>query len=117
MKDGDTSRSELRFIARTNEPMAAAKVENYLRLVGQSDGALKVTYDEQGTIDFEEQAKDAAPSCSDCDDGIKLMKGDAATHVNGQPCGNWAAPEADEAPLASARELGGTPQTKKKARE
>lgn len=110
--DGESTRTELRFIARVVEPGAVSQIENYMRLVGtspKSAGALKVTFEHQEKLDLEDEA-----ACVDCENGVPLVKFDNSTHVSGQPCGkHGAARKAKDAPLASAREAaGGTHQKK-----
>ena len=110
--DGESTQTELRFIARVVEPGAIAVIENYMRLVGtsrKSGGALKVTFEHQEKLDLED-----SPACVDCANGVPLVEGYESEHVSGQPCGKFgAARKGKEAPLASAREAGvGTHQRK-----
>ena len=113
-EDGDSKRTELRFLARIIEPGAIARVENYMRLVGtskKSDGALKITYDDQQKLDLAE--KDGEPTCVDCENKVPMMHGSTTVHASGQKCLKAEESKAEPA-LASAREAaGGTHQKKK----
>jgi hypothetical protein len=111
--DGESTRTELRFIARVVEPGAISRIENYMRLVGtskKSAGALKVTFEHQEKLDLGADE----PGCVDCANGVPLVDGDESEHVSGQACGkHGTARKGKEAPLASAREAGvGTHQRK-----
>lgn len=55
--EGDSRRSELRFIVRVSQVGAIAHVENYLRLVGQAPAALKIGYEEQQQLELGEKAE------------------------------------------------------------
>ncbi len=113
-EDGESTRTELRFIARVVEPGAIARIENYMRLVGtsvKSGGALKITYTDQQSLPL---GKDDEVNCVDCANGVPLMEGDDTVHASGQPCGKKRAAKPKEAPLASAREAdGGTHQKRR----
>lgn len=45
--DGESRRTELRFIIRANEDKAPTLLWEYLRVVGQAEGALKISYSSQ----------------------------------------------------------------------
>ena len=115
--DNGPGRSELRFIARSNQPGAIALIENYLRLAGQAPGALKITYDDQQKLAFDGEkktnAEESEANCPDCANDVGFMANDDAVHVTGQKCRKWVEPAATEAPLASAAGLGGTHQKRK----
>ena len=116
-EDGESTRTELRFIARVLEPGAIARIENYMRLVGtstKSAGALKITYTDQQNLPLDD--RDAEKNCVDCANGVAFMKGDDTVHASGQPCTKKTPAKAKEPPLASAREAdGGTHQRRKAA--
>jgi hypothetical protein len=114
-EDGESTRTELRFIARVSEPGAIARIENYMRLVGtstKSAGALKITYTDQQNLPLDE--KDSP--CVDCNNKVPLMDGDPSVHASGQPCTAYKAKQ-QEAPLASATQMGGTHRTRKTNKE
>lgn len=53
VQDGeDKSHTELRFIARSNQADAAARVEQYLAVVGQAKAQLRVSHERQEGLDF-----------------------------------------------------------------
>ena len=56
--DGEVDGYRLNFIARSQEPAAIAKVEQYRRVVGASPAALKVTYEQQTALDFSDASND-----------------------------------------------------------
>lgn len=119
----EVTRRELRFKVRTVEAGTAAKVENYLSLVGAHQGTLKVSYVKQENLPLEQKeaskqmplAPDSA-GCAHCDDGIDL-DGTGQRHVNGQVCpvaernaavlSDKSDDEMAPATLASAREAAG----------
>jgi len=53
--DKDSTRTELRFVARVVARGAIAVCEEYLRTVGTSQGALKIAYEDQGELAIEEK--------------------------------------------------------------
>ena len=101
-EDGESTRTELRFIARVLEPGAIARIENYMRLVGtsmKSAGALKITYTDQQNLPLDKEDD----GCVDCNNKVPLDPTDASLHVSGQPCKRHKEPQT----LASAREANG----------
>lgn len=107
--------SEIRFTAKSVEPGVSAKIENYLRLMGQKPAAMKVAYNKQESLDLGKGTPDPITKCPSCKAGIQLMDNDDATHVDGLPCGEWEKKEAGPA-LARAGAVGGTHQAKKNRR-
>jgi hypothetical protein len=104
-EDGESTRTELRFIARVREPGAIARIENYMRLVGtstKSAGALKITYTDQQNLPLDKEDD----GCVDCNNKVPLEPNDASLHVSGQPCKRHK-PETESQTLASAREASG----------
>ena len=59
-QEGKSKRTELRFVARTIETGAVAKIEEYARIVGKSAAQLKVTYTEQQKLPLDEQEPEKA---------------------------------------------------------
>ncbi len=106
--------SEIRFTAKSLEAGSAAKVENYLRLLGQKPALMKVTYQVQEKLDLAAgKTEDVASKCPGCRSGIQLMHNDDGAHVDGSKCLEWEAVDDEPgAPLASAATLGGTHQKK-----
>lgn len=115
--------SEIRFCANVSEVGAVAKVENYLRLMGQNPAAMKVTYAVQEKLDLGvsngAEQSEVSSKCPGCRSGIQLMHNDDGVHVDGSKCLEWEASEGkgDASPaqldvLASAAQMGGTHQKK-----
>lgn len=51
--DGETLRSELRFIARSRTKCASGMVQNYIDLVGEDQAQLRITYTKQEELPLE----------------------------------------------------------------
>jgi len=111
-EDGESTRTELRFIGRVLEPGAIARIENYMRLVGtstKSAGALKITYTDQQNLPLDKEDD----GCIDCANSVPKMDDDPAVHASGQSCTAHTSKKNTEAVVASAREAtGGTHQRK-----
>jgi len=58
-QEGKSKKTELRFTVRTVEAGAAAKIEEYVRIVGKAGADLKVTYTEQQKLPLEEETEKA----------------------------------------------------------
>lgn len=107
--DGESTRTELRFIARSVSKGAGALLENYMELIGKGMGQLRIAYEKQEKLPLEGEAPADKPACVLCANGVPLAAGDDSTHENGRPCEAY---EGQKGPaLASAREAaGGTHQ-------
>lgn len=84
-----SSRRELRYVVRSSASDVAAKVDQYIRRVGDHQGALVVSYTKQEEL-FDDKTAQKAPKpeksdCKSCDAKIPL-KGDTSVHVNGEVC-------------------------------
>lgn len=84
-----SSRRELRFVVRSSADDVAAKVDQYLRRIGDHQGLLAVSYTKQQDL-FDDKTAAKAPKaeksgCKSCDARIPLKDG-TAVHVNGEVC-------------------------------
>lgn len=99
----EVKRRELRFVVRSSNEGVAAQVDNYIRRIGDHQGALKISYTAQSELELEESkpaekpAKKESSGCAHCDAGIPTEDNDDAIHVNGQTCAKWQAPAAPTA--------------------
>jgi hypothetical protein len=66
--EGEYAGTELRFIARSVQPGVAAILENYLRVIGNGDGQLKVSYVKQGKLFGEDEKKETAAATENLPD-------------------------------------------------
>ncbi len=104
--DGETTRTELRFIVRSNQPGAMALIEAYKEAIGRGVGVLKIAHEKQEDLPFEsEESKDDQPVLKDEETGEPILSGEAAEQ---------------HAVLASKRQVeiaenGGKPPAKPKA--
>jgi hypothetical protein len=122
VKEGDSRGRELRFIVRSSAAGVAAIVEQYVRRVGDHQGALKVSYTKQeelplgskpSTGDYRQQNIDEAladknrdTGCTHCDLGLALAE--PGKHQNGFPCTareQGAAPTMEDRKKAKAEEM------------
>lgn len=111
--DGETTRTELRFQAKSAQDGAAALVENYIRRIGKGIGQLRVSYTKQEELDLGEDLGEKDTGCIECNNGIPLAQGDPSMHDSGQPCMAYSG--RTEPAIASAREAaGGTHQRKRR---
>ena len=117
----ESTSTEVRFVVRTAVDGAAALIEQYLRKIGKSEGQLRVNYEKQEELPGmeakagarEEDGADDAPNCVDCENSIGFMPGDYSTHLSGQKCDRYVAPEETESAgpsLSPAVLVGGTHQ-------
>lgn len=60
--EDESSREELRFIVRSNQPGAAAMVEGYIENIGKGAGQLRVGYEVQSNLPIEEAPAKGKPS-------------------------------------------------------
>lgn len=130
--DGESKRRELRFIVRSSAAGVAAMVDDYIRRVGDHQGALKVSYsrEEQQALPLRtaspakekepeapEPKAEAAPEadfCVSCENDLPLTAaGDY--HTNGTPCKN-SAKHGLGSSLASAVQVAGSTDALKKGR-
>jgi hypothetical protein len=92
----ESKRRELRFVVRTSAPGVAALVDNYIRRVGDHQGALKVSYVKQEQLPLHEvkteKPKKEKSGCRQCDAGIPFQDRDDSKHVNGEACKLWEQP-------------------------
>lgn len=56
----DSQHSELRFVMRTAAVGAAALIENYMRVVGEAVGELRISFERQDELDLQEGASEEA---------------------------------------------------------
>jgi hypothetical protein len=100
-----SSRRELRFVVRSSAEDVAAKVDQYLRRIGDHQGLLAVSYTKQEQLfDDKSAAKDPKPEktgCRSCDARIPLNEG-TAVHVNGEVCN---APQMPFPPMEIGRDF------------
>jgi hypothetical protein len=86
-----SSRRELRYVVRSSAPDVAAKVDQYIRRVGDHQGALVVSYTKQEEL-FNDKTASKAPrpeksGCKSCDAKIPLVENILPLeHVNGEFC-------------------------------
>lgn len=130
--DGESKRRELRFTIGSNVAGVAAMVDDYIRRVGDHQGALKVSYsrEEQQALPLRtastakekepeapEPKAEAAPEadfCVSCENNLPLTAaGDY--HTNGTPCKN-SAKHGLGSSLASAVQVAGSTAELKKSR-
>lgn len=122
--EGDSKRRELRFIVRSSADGVAALVDQYIRVVGTHQGALKVSYVKQEQLPLQESKPDAPKpaakaksGCKNCDAGIPKKDNDDAEHVNGELCKFWDKPLNPAPPMETAVLMDApTAAEKKKAR-
>ncbi len=86
-KDEVTKR-ELRFVITSPIDGAVALVEQYVRHVSTFEGALKVSYSKQETMDLGDDAKASAQGvgCTSCENEIDFTDDKQKKHVNGLKC-------------------------------
>jgi hypothetical protein len=126
VKEKDSTRRELRFQVISGATGVAGIVEEYLRLVGDHQGAMKVSYTKQEELALTASAAstgdprqsgidealydDRDTGCTSCNTGIPLMDG-TGKHDNGMKC--TAEQEPSSSTLASAREADGGTHARK----
>ncbi len=108
-EDGETTRTELRFVARSLQKGAGALLENYMELIGKGQGQLRVAYEKQEKLPLDGEAAVEKPNCVLCANGVPLMDGDESMHENSRPCEAYEGRK-DGGTLARAGEMGGTHQ-------
>ncbi len=93
LEENESKRRELRFIITSSAEGAGAKVENYIRRVGDHQGQLRISYTKQEQLDLqpapEPKPKPAKSGCTWCDATIPTAESDDAVHVNGFRCAKW----------------------------
>ena len=80
-------RTELRFVARSNQEGAEGLLATWMRTIGAAGAVLKVAYDSAGKqeeLPMEEGEKDTG--CVSCNNDIPLMDGDPTKHASGAKC-------------------------------
>lgn len=120
----EVKRRELRFIVKSPAEGVAALVDNYIRRIGEHQGALKVSYTSQDQLDLQ-AAKDAVSKpklkettgCRACDAKIPLAENDDAMHVDGQDCMAWDRAKTAAGPVSEPSLAGATAAERKKARQ
>ena len=122
--DNSTTSEELRFCIHSSMEGAGGLAENYIRAVGDKVAQLRISYtpepvqqefaagDEQPTL-AGAVAEQPNTDCVDCANEVPMLDGDPSMHASGQPCMNYEGHVGGPA-LASARELGGTHQKRKR---
>lgn len=94
--DGESTSNELRFQIVTPDPEAAAKLAQYLSVVGKGEAQLRVDYEAQSDLEMEAEAEEEKQ-------GALISEEQAAD----------TAEESDgSAPIAAASVMGGTHQKK-----
>ena len=102
VKEGDSTRQELRFQIVTAVDGAEAIIGAYIRAIGKGEGQLRIGYEQQAEMPLEEEKQDRLIS--------KEQAADTSEEAD--------EPEEAGAPLASAAVMGtGTHQAKRKPRE
>ena len=103
-------RTELRFVARSNQEGAEGLLATWMRTIGAAGAVLKVSYDSASKQEeLPMEAGEAADSgCIACNNGIGLMDGDPTKHASGAACtrANGAATEAAAAEVQAKAKAG-----------
>ncbi len=89
----EVRRRELRFVVGSSSPDVAALVDNYIRRIGEHQGALKVSYTKQEELPLEEKTAAARAGrlerdtgCTSCNNGLAFADDTRTKHLNGVPC-------------------------------
>jgi hypothetical protein len=125
VKDGESKRRELRFVVRSSAPGVAALVDDYIRRIGDYEGALKISYVRQEAMDLQpakegpstgqeeppiaaEEDEITADHCVSCENEIALNPAPHADfQTNGLKCKRVGV-----APLASSSTVDGPKKRK-----
>lgn len=100
----DSTRRELRFVARSSAPGVAAMIDDYIRIIGEHQGVCRVSYVKQEELPLEKPKSGPSTGTDDrqtvidkalasgkntgstnCNAGIPLIEGEGK-HDNGMKC-------------------------------
>lgn len=119
IEENEVKRRELRFVIRTLEDCGAGKIEQYVRAIGDHQGALKVSYVKQEDLPLEETKQqtldtkspvvdaefvddpDEDTGCVSCNNDLPFSDEKRTKHSNGVKCTR----NADSGTLASAGQM------------